>query len=362
MAKTNSPKVFLIVLLGILLLLTALFWPYLSSIILALLLAGPFFPLFKKLKTRLKNRESLAALLMVLFIFLILVVPISWLISTISAQAFDFYMQTKDGMTLLKIDEFLKGDSIWVPKIDQVAQMLNLKITAQSIKDLFIFTGKNIGLLLAKQINSIASNLINFLIQFFLMIFMIYYIFRDGARLKQYILEIIPFPVNQQELIIEKFRETGKALFIGNALSGAVQGICGGFGFFIFGLGSPFLWGTAIAFFAFLPILGASAIYLPAGIVLLIQGPTWKAIAFLIFNILYSSLMEYVIKPRLIGEKININPVLLFIAILGGIKLFGLLGIIYGPLIITVFFTIISIYKNEYESGVGRSNSDQLLK
>lgn len=362
MPKTNNPKVFLIVLLGILLLLTALFWPYLSPIILALLIAGPFFPLYKRLKTRLKNRESLAALLMVLFIFLILVVPISWLISTISAQAFDFYMQTKDGMTLMKIDEFLKGDSIWVQKIDKVAQMLNLQVTAQSIKDLFIFTGKNIGLLLAKQINSVASNLINFLIQFFLMIFMIYYIFRDGARLKQYILEIIPFPVNQQELIIEKFRETGKALFIGNALSGAVQGIFGGFGFFIFGLGSPFLWGTAIAFFAFLPILGASAIYLPAGIVLLIQGPTWKAIAFLIYNILYSSLMEYVIKPRLIGEKININPVLLFITILGGIKLFGLLGIIYGPLIITVFFTVISIYRNEYKSGVERSNSDHLLK
>jgi predicted PurR-regulated permease PerM len=352
MFKTNSPKVFLFVLLGVVLLLGALFWPYLSSIVLAFIIASPFYPFYKKLKSRLKDRQTLAALIMVILIFFILVIPIGWLIATISNQAYDFYMQTKDDVTLQKIDDLLKGESLWVQNLNKFAQMVNLKIDAQTIKNFFAFAGKNIGLFLAKQLNAIASNLINFLIQFFLMLLMIYYIFRDGVHLKKYILELLPFPDTHQELIIEKFRETGKALIFGNALSGVVQGILGGFGFFIFGLGSPFLWGTVITVFAFLPLIGSCAVYLPAAFILFIQGPTWKAVCYLIYNILYSTLMEYVIKPHLIGKQMQINPVLLFITILGGLKLFGILGIIYGPLLITIFFTLVAIYKKEYKAEI----------
>jgi predicted PurR-regulated permease PerM len=181
------------------------------------------------------------------------------------------------------------------------------------------------------------------------MMMIIYYIFRDGERLKNYISELLPFPMGQQELVVNKFREMGRAVIFGNALSGIIQGILGGFGFFIFGLGSPILWGTVIGFMAFLPIIGASVVFIPTTVILLIQGKSSIALGYLIYNVLYSSIMEYVIKPRLIGKGMQMNPILVFIGILGGIKLFGILGIIYGPLIVTIFLTLAEIYRLEYK-------------
>jgi predicted PurR-regulated permease PerM len=140
----------------------------------------------------------------------------------------------------------------------------------------------------------------------------------------------------------------GRAVIFGNGLSGIIQGILGGFGFFLFGLGSPFLWGTVIGVMAFLPIIGASIIFIPATLILLIQGEVGTGIGFFTYNVLYSSIMEYFIKPRLIGKGMRMNPILVFIGILGGLQLFGILGIIYGPLIMTIFFTLLEIYRLEY--------------
>ena len=144
----------------------------------------------------------------------------------------------------------------------------------------------------------------------------------------------------------------GRAVIIGNGLSGIIQGILGGFGFFLFGLGSPILWGTIIGFMAFLPIVGASVIFIPAGIILFIQGKTGLAVGYLAYNLCYSAIIEYIVKPRLIGKGMQMNPLLVFIGILGGLKLFGILGVIYGPLIMTTFLTLAEIYRLEYKEAM----------
>jgi predicted PurR-regulated permease PerM len=100
---------------------------------------------------------------------------------------------------------------------------------------------------------------------------------------------------------------------------------------------------------AFLPIIGASVIFVPATIILLLQGYGGMAIAYLVYNMVYSSFIEYLAKPRLIGQGMHMNSLLVFIGIIGGIKLFGILGIIYGPLIITIFITLAEIYRLEYK-------------
>jgi predicted PurR-regulated permease PerM len=140
-----------------------------------------------------------------------------------------------------------------------------------------------------------------------------------------------------------------RAVIWGNGLSGVIQGILGGLGFFLFGLGSPILWGTVIGFMAFLPIIGASVVFVPAALLLLIQGKGSTALGYLAFNACYSAIIEYLVKPRLIGKGMRMNPILVFIGILGGIKLFGILGVVYGPLIITIFLTLAELYRLEYK-------------
>lgn len=351
MEKHSISKLFRSVLLAFVILLFWLFWAYLSAIILAFLIASASYPLYWRLKTLLKDRDSTAALIMSIFVMIVLVIPVGGFIGTLSNEAFDFYNRTKSSVSsvsLVKIQEAIEGDSIWAQRARKFGELANIQIDSKSLQDLASSIGKNVGLFLSKQLSSIASNLLSFLVHFFLMILIIYYIFKDGMRLKDYLTGLLPFPPEQQELVAHKFREMGRAVIIGNGLSGVIQGIIGGFGFYIFGLGSPFLWGTVTGFMAFLPIIGASIVFIPAAIIILFHGKTGLAVGYLVYNLIYSSIIEYIIKPRLIGKSMSMNPILVFLGILGGLKLFGILGIIYGPLIMTIFFTLAEIYRLEY--------------
>ncbi len=352
MEKRFVSKVFLVVLIGVLILLLRLFWAYISAIILALLIASAFYPLYARVKKLLKGEERGASMLMTIFIFLVLVIPVGGFVGTLSNEAFDFYRRSREAVSLLKIQEIVEGDSIWAQRIRKVGKLTGIEVNPGTLEELATALGKNVGLFLSKQLRSMASNLLNFLIHFFLMMLVVYYIFRDGERLKNYISELLPFPIEQQELVVSKFREMARAVIVGNGLNGIIQGIIGGFGFFFFGLGSPFLWGTLIGFMAFLPFIGASIVYIPAFIILILQGQTGTALGFLVYNGVYSIIMEYLFKPRMIGKGMRMNALLVFIGILGGIKLFGILGIIYGPLIMTIFITLAELYRLEYKEAM----------
>jgi predicted PurR-regulated permease PerM len=352
MEKSFVSKVFLVVLVGVLILLLRLFWAYISAIILALLIASAFYPLYAWLKKLLKGEERGASMLMTIFIFLVLVIPVGGFVGTLSNEAFDFYRRSREAVSLLKIQQIVEGDSIWAQRIRKVGKLTGIEVNPQTLEELATALGKNVGLFLSKQLRSMASNLLNFLIHFFLMMLVVYYIFRDGERLKNYISELLPFPIEQQELVVSKFREMARAVIVGNGLNGIIQGMIGGFGFFFFGLGSPFLWGTLIGFMAFLPFIGATIVYVPAFIVLILHGQTGTAIGFLLYNGAYSIIMEYLFKPRMIGKGMRMNALLVFIGILGGIKLFGILGIIYGPLIMTIFITLAELYRLEYKEAM----------
>jgi predicted PurR-regulated permease PerM len=349
MDKSFISKLFLIVLLSAFILLLRLFWVFISAIVLALLIASVFYPLYSRLKNRLKGDDRSAALLMILLVFLVLVIPVGGFVGSLSNEALDFYDTSRSSLSLKNIQQALEGDSIWARIVRKTGEIAGVEFSIETLEQLSASMGKDLGLYLSKQLGSVATNLFSFLIHFFLMILTVYYIFRDGTRIKDYIGELLPFPAKQQELMINKFREMANAVVVGNGLNGIMQGVLGGFGFSLFGLGTPVLWGTVIGFMAFLPIIGATVVYLPVTIILLLQGNMGIALGFLAYNAAYSIIGEYFFKPRMIGKGMKMNSLLILIGILGGMKLFGILGIIYGPLILTVFITLAEIYRLEYK-------------
>ncbi len=344
----NRPLIFSVLLLISFLFLISLFWAYLPSIVLALLITSVFYPLHVKLKKLLKGNDHISAIIMAILIFLILVIPIAWFIKTLSNEAFEFYNRTTNAMSLKHIEKRFKNNPALLQKLEKIKQLTGIRLDWKTIQKIATSLGKKVGFFLYKQISSGASNIINLFVHFFLMILIIYALLKDGIRLKEYIVQLAPMPKEQLEKVAHKFREMAKAIIIGNGLSGIIQGILGAFGFFIFGLGSPILWGSVIAFMAFLPIVGASMVFIPATFILIIQGKINLALGYLSYNLAYSSIIEYVVKPRVIGQEMKMNSILVFIGVLGGIKLFGIMGIIYGPLIITTFLTMAEIYKSDY--------------
>ena len=349
MENRHGSKLFLIFLLCFLALLLSILWTYVSAIVLALLITSVLFPVYLLVKRLFRGRENSASLFMTLMILLVLVIPVGWFVGTLSNEAFDFYNRTRSAVSLQQIQQALAGDSIWAQRFRKMGNMAGVEFTPDTVEELAGSVGKAVGLFLYKQISSTASNILSFLVHFFLMMMVTYYLFRDGIRLKEYLTQLLPVPRDQLEKIVKKFHEMGRALIVGNGLCGIVQGVLGGFGFFIFGLHSPLLWGTIIGFMAFLPVIGASVVFIPAAIILLVQGNIGTGVGYLIYNMVYSSTIEYVMKPRLIGKGMQMNSLLVFIGIIGGIKLFGIMGIIYGPLIITISLTLAEIYRLEYK-------------
>jgi len=349
MEKQHGATLFLVFFICSLILLLRLFWTYMSAIVLALLFASVFYPLYSWLTRVLRERELLASLSVTLFILIILVIPVGWFIGTLSNEAFDFYQRSSNEVSLKHIQDILENDPVWAERFKKLGKMTGLTITPETVEELASSIGKKVGLFLYSQIRSVASNLLSFLIHFFLMMMTIFYLFRDGARLKDYLVQLMPVPKEQLEKVVSKFQEMGSAIIVGNGMSGIIQGILGGFGFFFFGLGSPFLWGTVITFMAFLPIVGATAVFVPATVFIMLTGNTGLGLGYLIYNLCYSSIVEYFVKPKLIGKGMQMNSLLVFIGILGGLKLFGILGIIYGPLIMTIFLTLAEIYRLEYK-------------
>jgi predicted PurR-regulated permease PerM len=234
-------------------------------------------------------------------------------------------------------------------RANQILLSFNIELTGEEIFKAISDLGKTLGLYLFEQSRAVASNVIKFLIYFFFMLLIIYYLFIDGNKLMAFIIDLSPLPREQNEKLIQKFKDMAGAVIIGNGLSGLVQGILGGTVFALFGLKSPFLWGVIMALLAFLPILGIGAVFIPAAIYLFIKGQVAAGIFFIVFYIFLSGSVEYLLKPRLVGQRVNIHILLVFLAIIGGLKLFGILGIIYGPLVVTAFLTLTDIYHASYQ-------------
>jgi predicted PurR-regulated permease PerM len=151
-------------------------------------------------------------------------------------------------------------------------------------------------------------------------------------------------------MLIDKFKGMAGAILIGNGFGGFIQGVLGGVVFWIFGLPSAFLWGVIMGLLAFLPIIGIGVVFIPTAVYLILKGKLAAGIFFVVFYLILSMGVEYVFKPKLVGQRVKMHPLLVFFAIIGGLKLFGIIGIIYGPLVVTGFLTLAEIYRSSYQT------------
>ena len=147
---------------------------------------------------------------------------------------------------------------------------------------------------------------------------------------------------------MEKFNQMNFVTLVGNGIGGLIQGTLAGMALWMAGIESIFLWTTAMVILAFIPMVGMSVIYVPAGIYLWFSGKITEAIAVLTFCTLVAFWVEQWFKPKFVGKRVAMHSVLVFLAILGGMTVFGFLGIFYGPLIMSIFLTFVDLYKKRY--------------
>ena len=323
-----------------------LLWPFVSTIILAAVVTGVFSPVYSYFCR--KMRASLASLLTCVLIFFIIFVPIVFFVGILSKEAYDVYLMAKGAVLSDNIRNLIEGSAV-LEKANLFLSNFDIKFTGEELNKAISEAGGVIGLFLYEQARAITSNVLKFLANSFFMLLIIYYLLIDKQRLHSFILNISPLPVDQDDKLLQKFKDMAGAILIGNGLGGLIQGILGGIVFAVFGLKSPFFWGVIMGLVAFLPIVGIGVILIPAAIYLFLVGRIASGIFFIIFYVILSGGIEYIFKPKLVGQRVQMHTLLVFLSIIGGLKLFGILGIIYGPLIITAFLTLTDIYKTSYQ-------------
>jgi predicted PurR-regulated permease PerM len=322
-------------------------WPFLSILVLAFVLTGTFYPIFNFLNQ--KITPTISSLITCTLIFLVVFIPLVFLVGVLSQEAYELYLVGADAAVNQDLRELLQNNK-FVERIESILHKYDINLGAEQLNRGLSELGRTVGLFLYQQVSTIASNALKFLVSFAFMLLVIFFLLIDGKKLITFLIELSPLPEDQDLKLMDKFHAMASVVLVVNGISGLIQGVLGGLAFAIFGLASPFLWGFIMGVLAFFPIVGVGAVLVPTSVYLVLKGRIATGLFFLVFYVILSSVMEYVIKPKMVGDKVKMHTLLVFLGVLGGLKVFGILGIIYGPLVMTAFLTLTDIYRTSYET------------
>jgi predicted PurR-regulated permease PerM len=356
-AKKFSPLVFryfLLLFLISFLLLGQLLWPFFSILILSFLLSGLFQPVFKLFHSKFKFSEEFSSLVTCFFIVILVFVPLMIFVIALSREVMGLYPLIKGKNLALMMQQLLEENQM-ILRLKDILAGFGIELHPERISATLSEFGKVAGLFLYNQASFWAANIMNFVFSFFMMVIVIFFLLIDQERFITYILELSPLPDQQERQLFKKFEEIAKAVLVGNGLCGLLQGFLGGALFMFIGVNSPILWGGVMSILAFLPIFGIGLVLVPTSAIFFLKGQVGVAIFLLIFYGTLSFSVEYILKPWMVGERVKMHTLLVFLSILGGLSVYGVLGIIYGPLIVTAFLSFADIYRDNYNDHVRKA-------
>jgi predicted PurR-regulated permease PerM len=315
----------------------AVFWPFLNIIALAAILAILFIPLMRRIQRKVKS-QSIAAGLTVLCLVLIVVIPIALFGKLLFSEISDLVQKINTGALTLSQDQVIES-------LPQVMQDGAVRLTA-SLNDLALKYTSNIF----QSFFHLLSNVASFFISVFLTLFTMYYLLRDGHKIKAVLMDISPIADKQESILFAKVVQAINGVIKGQFLVALIQGVVATVGFIIFGLPNPVLWGLVTVIAALVPTVGTSLVIIPSVVFLLITGHTGAAIGLLIWGAAAVGLVDNFMGPKLISSSVRVHPVLVLFAVFGGLQLFGILGFLIGPILMAIFVALIDMYRTDFKT------------
>ena len=340
--KNLSYKSYVPVVLFILLLVLSFFIvkPFLEALLIAALLAYIFYPLQKK-AGKIIHSETISAILITIFVFLLIVIPSVFLIKTAVEQSY-----TMIGVIGERLDSGILNNCQY--KICDALRGLSQNALVISTVEGGI---KNLTAKLIQQGSSFLFSIPHILLNLFIMLFVFFYFLKEGEFFLEKLKNYLSVREKDYTLILSRLKEITHGVVFGYLLIALMQGALGALGFWIFGVSSPLFWGVIMAFLALVPYLGTGFIWVPASLFILFDGLSqnsssliFKAIGLAVYSFIIVSSLDNLIRPRLISDKAKIHPTVIMLGIFGGLALFGVLGVIIGPLVLSIAFMIIEIY------------------
>lgn len=313
--------------------------PFLTTIAWAMVLSITFYPLYR-ISLKFIKRPWIASLITLIIILILILGPFTYIIGALVNEITEIYstIEERGFETFTKIQEYPRLAGIF-DKISSYKALEGFDLKEGAIKTL-----KSIGKYIGEHISGVFKNAVVLLISFVIMCLTIFYFLKDGEILTNYIKGLLPFSNDQKKRLEQRVKDTVIAAIHGGLAVGIAQGTLGGIAFSIFGLPSPVFWGTTMAVFSLVPFFGTFIIWGPAGLILILGGSYAKGIGLLLFGIMIISTVDNILKPLIIGGRTKLHMLLIFFSVLGGIKFFGFIGFILGPIIAALCLSLLEIY------------------
>jgi predicted PurR-regulated permease PerM len=320
-----------------------------SVIFTALVAAGLLSQPFRKLAALLNGRRRIAAGLICLALVLGLMVPSAWLAIEVSRETIGFYKLSTERLSEHTLRDAIAAHQEELDQFNRLLAPFGRTVTAEEIVQRISAAAAGVGRFFYRQGVSIATGLVRFVIGSLVWVLTLYFLLVDGRALRQWFRRVIPLAADEQDLVRTRFMDMAGSLVIGNGIAGVIQGVGGGLVFYLLDLQGPVLWGVVMAILGWIPVIGISAVYIPAWVILMLAGDPGRAFAVLIPLIILATVSESILKPVLVGRRTQLPTLLVFFALLGGFDAFGPVGLIVGPLMLTVFLALVEIYRDRYQ-------------
>jgi predicted PurR-regulated permease PerM len=332
------------------------FEPFLAALAWAVILVVLFFPVYERLRKR--WGMTTAAVVSTISVTLILIVPTIFIMIA-------FVRQGVDAVQSIQIEvaggHFRWVNDVWAGIVARFpeAESTDLGSTLRQY-------GEQIATYVASQIGAVLRHTATFVFHLSVTVLAMFYLFRDGPSLVARLRELLPFEDVHRNRMIQESRDLIFASITSSLVAAAAHGLLGGLAFGITGIGAPVFWGVMMGFFSLVPVVGSALIWVPAAISLMLGGHILQGIILALICSVIVGLIDNIIRPWMISGRAEMGGLVVFISVLGGISVFGMLGVVLGPIVVATAASLLDLYvpsgpgRNRASNGSGRETDGVL--
>jgi predicted PurR-regulated permease PerM len=344
---TLQQKFFLLLLALVTIAFVYILLPYSGAVFWGVVLAILFAPLYRHLLHTAKHKPTVAALLTLLLIVVIVILPVSLLSASLMKQAAGIYEMVNSGKINVGsyFQRVMHALPEWVVNLLARFELTDLASLQQKLTE----GAAQVSQTVAREAISIGGKTFDFLVGMFVMLYLLFFLLRDGQALASRIRSAIPLSLKYKQRLFTNFTTVIRATVKGNVVVAAVQGALGGLIFWFLGVQAPLLWGVAMAFLSLLPAVGSAIVWGPVAIYFLVTGAVWQGVVLIVFSVLVIGVVDNVLRPVLVGKDTKMPDYLVLLSTLGGMALFGLNGFVIGPVVAALFIACWDLFATTEE-------------
>jgi len=338
-------KFFLILIVVVSLAFAFILTSFYGAILWGVVIAIMFAPLYRRLLRKMPERRTLASLLMLLAIILIVILPLTLIAASLTQQGAVVVGRIQSGelnfgKLLQQILDALPG---WATELLNRFGVFSLGDMQEKVTSGLVKGSQTI----ASQALDIGQSTFAFMVNLVIMLYLLFFLFRDGDGLARRIKDAIPLRPGLRDELLEKFTVVIRATVKGSILVALAQGALGGLIFWILGINAALLWAVLMAFLSLLPAVGAGLVWMPVAVYLLATGSFWQGAILIAYGFLVIGLVDNIMRPMLVGKDTKLPDYVVLISTLGGIEAFGLNGFVIGPVIAAMFIAAWQIFSQQ---------------